>query len=187
MLSKKKYLSEAEQKQLLNYWNQMKRAGGKRNIQRWLLVNVALNTGLRASELTDLEPSDFDFGELPSLLVNTKKGGEGDTVYLSDKLAKNVRWFLKRHCNGNQYLFTSETGKKQTPTGLWYLWKTSLKKAGLPHFPLHASRHSFAVNLMRKSKNIRLVQIQLRHRSISSTQIYADVMPDEIAETMNQL
>ena len=187
MLHKSKYLSEAEQKQLLNFWNSMKKAGGKRNICRWLLVNVAIGSGLRASELTDIKPEHFLFGEFPSLRVNTRKGGDGNTVYISNRLAKDLRWYLRNHNNGNQYLFTSETGRKQTNAGLWNLWQTALKKAGLPHFPLHASRHSFACNIYRKSKDIVMTQKQLRHKSISSTQIYADVSVEQISETMNNL
>ena len=187
MLDKKKYLSEKEQKQLFGYWNQMKKLGGKRNINRWLLVNVALGTGCRSSELCDIEPNDIDFGEYPSISVKTKKGGERSIVYISNKLASDLKWYFKHNQSVSKYLFTTERANKQTPTGLWSIWRNCLKRSGLPHYKLHSTRHTFATNIYRQSKDLRLTQKQLRHKSINSTMVYADVSVEDIRSVMNMV
>ena len=107
MLEKQKFLSQGEKKQLLSYWNSMRKVGGRRNIQRWLLINVALGTGCRVSELCDLEPNDIDFGEFPNVNIMTKKGGDRNTVYISNKLASDLKWYLKHHHRG-KYLFCTD-------------------------------------------------------------------------------
>jgi integrase/recombinase XerD len=47
---------------------------------------------------------------------------------------------------------------------------------------VHSLRHSYAVALYKREKDLRTVQKQLRHVSLQSTVIYADVTKDEIAE-----
>jgi integrase/recombinase XerD len=45
----------------------------------------------------------------------------------------------------------------------------------------HALRHSYGVELYSREKDLRAVQKQLRHISIQSTLIYADVTDENIA------
>ena len=49
----------------------------------------------------------------------------------------------------------------------------------------HAFRHSYAIHLLRKTKNIRYVQKQLGHSSLATTQIYLQFM--EFEEEKNKL
>ena len=51
----------------------------------------------------------------------------------------------------------------------------------------HALRHSYGVELYRKERDLRTVQKQLRHVSIQSTTIYADVTDEEIADQVKGL
>jgi site-specific recombinase XerD len=50
---------------------------------------------------------------------------------------------------------------------VWQEWKPVNKK-------LHSLRHTFAMNLYKKSKDLRLVQTAMGHRSINSTMIYQE-------------
>ncbi len=47
---------------------------------------------------------------------------------------------------------------------------------------VHALRHSYAVELYRKKNNLRAVQKQLGHVSVTSTQVYADVSVEDLQE-----
>ncbi|MBX3022323.1 MAG: site-specific integrase [Bdellovibrionales bacterium] len=42
------------------------------------------------------------------------------------------------------------------------------------HKKLHALRHTFAIRLYKKTKDLRLVQVALGHRNITNTMVYAD-------------
>ena len=62
--------------------------------------------------------------------------------------------------------------------------KKYLKAIGLyePGKAAHALRHSYAVALYRRKRDLRAVQKQLGHASIQTTQIYADVTREDIQE-----
>jgi site-specific recombinase XerD len=49
----------------------------------------------------------------------------------------------------------------------------------------HALRHACAVELLRRTKNLRAVQQHLRHREIQITTVYATLMPDERSEAVS--
>lgn len=57
----------------------------------------------------------------------------------------------------------------------------------LVNFQLSQSRHSYAVELYSKGKDLRAVQKQLRHASIQSTIVYADVTDETIGEQLKGL
>jgi len=50
---------------------------------------------------------------------------------------------------------------------IWEMYRPTHKK-------LHSLRHTFAIELYKKTKDIRLVQFALGHRNITNTMIYAD-------------
>ena len=52
---------------------------------------------------------------------------------------------------------------------------------------VHSLRHSYAVALYRKERDLRCVQKQLGHSSIQSTQIYADVLDEDIRSQLEGL
>ena len=48
-------------------------------------------------------------------------------------------------------------------------------------------RHTFATELLRESKNIRLVQKALGHSSLSTTMIYTHIVDDDFEQAMKAL
>jgi site-specific recombinase XerD len=46
----------------------------------------------------------------------------------------------------------------------------------------HALRHACAVELLRRTKNLRAVQKHLRHADIGTTTIHARLLPQELQE-----
>ena len=65
-----------------------------------------------------------------------------------------------------------------------YLKKLNLYERGKS---VHALLHSYAVELYSKEKDLRVVQKQLRHISIQSTLVYADVTDETISEQIKGL
>ena len=48
----------------------------------------------------------------------------------------------------------------------------------------HTFRHTFATDLLKETKNIRLVQKALGHADISTTQIYTHIVDTELEKAM---
>ena len=63
--------------------------------------------------------------------------------------------------------------------------KRKAKKAGIDKdIHPHTLRHSFATDLYRESKNLRLVQKALGHSSISATEVYTHIIDEELEKEM---
>ena len=67
-------------------------------------------------------------------------------------------------------------------------FKKATENVRLPdHYSIHSCRHTFATYLLANTKNLRLVQKQLRHSSPSVTAVYADVTPEDMSEAMERI
>ncbi len=64
--------------------------------------------------------------------------------------------------------------------------KKALHRAGAP-ITMHQLRHYFATELLRRTGNMELVRRLMRHKSMTSTQIYTLVRFDELAAAVDQL
>ena len=60
--------------------------------------------------------------------------------------------------------------------------------AGVTNHSVHHCRHTYASELLRSSgANLRLVQKQLGHSKITTTQVYADVFDEEMDKAVENL
>jgi len=68
-------------------------------------------------------------------------------------------------------------------------WKGGRNKAILTVFLncVHSLRHSFASDLLRKTRNIIIVQQALGHSSVATTQVYCHLNNDELVNAMREL
>ncbi len=154
---------------------------------RYMLVDLALYSGLRVAEICDLKHGDISHGVDPYIMVNNGKGSKKRVVYIDLPLAKHIRKFesykkrtLKQPIGQNDYLFPGRNGSKSPTITLQKSFKVAIDAAGLPdHYSIHACRHTFATFLLRDTGNLRYVQKQLGHSNSSMTAIYADILPEE--------
>ena len=73
--------------------------------------------------------------------------------------------------------------------GLQRIWKASIKRAGLPkELSIHSAKHTIAVHLLKKTKNLRQVQKRLGHASPDTTaNMYADISFEDMQNGLNGL
>ncbi|HDL86294.1 MAG TPA: hypothetical protein ENH11_08245 [Candidatus Acetothermia bacterium] len=171
---------------------------GRRNpIRDWAILHVALDSGLRVSEICDLRVRDviLDNGN-SSLIVRNGKGNKKRGVKIGKALRDHLEEFIiwKEENDesrvGRAPLFvSSRSGKALTRTAVYRIFKANASVVGIPQrFSIHSCRHTYASLLYRASKyNIRLVQKQLGHSSIQTTQIYADVLSNDAAVAVDNL
>ncbi len=66
--------------------------------------------------------------------------------------------------------------------------KRYAKKAGInKDISPHTLRHTFATDLLRGTKNIRLVQKALGHSDISTTMVYTHIVDEELEGALKNL
>ena len=153
------------------------------------IIELALGSGLRVSELAALKIEDIDLKRGGNtLIVRHGKGDKLRQVKFSSSLKTLIQEYLDYRTSDSPYLFVSERQDHMFPTAIQKVFKKWAKKAGLPaRYSIHSCRHYYASALLRVSKNLRLVQQQLGHSNPSTTTVYAFALDEEITEAVEKL
>ena len=153
------------------------------------IIELALGTGLRVSEIGALKLEDIDLKRGGnSLIVRHGKGDKQRVVKFSSSLKTTIQEYLDYRASDSEYLFPSQRQDHMFPTAIQKVFKKWAKKAGLPaRYSIHSCRHYYASALLRVSKNLRLVQQQLGHGSPQTTTVYAFAQDEEITEAVEKL
>ena len=179
-------LDEDEQKRLLDQFN-LRYITPHRNRT---IIMLLLNTGLRLAEMTNLKWSDINLTS-GQVKVVEGKGLKDRIVYIDNNMLEELRSWRERQLEvwgSTPYVFTTRTLKLLDGKYVWNMIKTYKDKAGIDKkITTHSLRHTFATDLLRDSKNIRIVQKALGHSDISTTQVYTHIVDDELEDAMKKL
>lgn len=126
-----------------------------------LAIGLALKTGGRAQEILNIRKSDLNPIE-ESVFIQGLKGSNDREIPLPSSFFKK----LMKYSQGldGEMLFPITYNRFRQ---IWDLYRPVPKK-------LHSLRHTFAIQLYKKTKDIRLVQVALGHRNVMNTMVYAD-------------
>ena len=168
-------LSEEEIDALLEAPDMAKPSG----IRDRAMLEVMYSSGLRVSELVNLQLKNVDFAR--GIITLYGKGdkqrsvpiGEFALEYLN-KYIKEVR--AKSHYSSSRYIFINRSGK---PLSRVYFFKQVKHYAEVAEIDKeispHTLRHCFATHLLEHGAELRAVQEILGHSNIATTQIYTHV------------
>jgi len=131
-----KFLTDEESKKLRRMCEEAaiisKSKGNQMAVRNRLIIEMALGTGLRVSELANLKIDDIHIRKgQNSLTVNNGKGGKHRVVGFNNKLKTLIQEYLDYRKSMSSYLFASERGEKMTRFGVGRVFKTMAAKAGL--------------------------------------------------------
>lgn len=138
-----------------------------KDLRNVLLLELALRTGARAQEILNIKPIDLDEHEETVLIIGLK-GSSDREIPLPSPLFK--RLFAYASQVKSERIFTISYSRFRA---VWLLYRPVHKK-------LHCLRHTFAIRLYRKTKDLRLVQTALGHRNISNTMVYAEYVYSQV-------
>ena len=194
ILTPDKFLTPEETKQLRKTCQEgatiAKTKGIQAPVRDALIIELALGSGLRVSEMANLKVEDLYLKRgQSSIHVKDGKGGKDRVVDIGANLKKHIAEFLDYRAINSPYLFPSERGERMTRSGIQQVFKKWAKRARISaHYSIHSLRHTYATNLYKASGyNLRLVQKQLGHSSPTVTQVYADVMDTDVEEALRNL
>ncbi|MBU0630188.1 MAG: site-specific tyrosine recombinase XerD [Candidatus Margulisbacteria bacterium] len=154
------------------------------------LLELLYATGMRASELTDLNLDDINLEV--SFIRCLGKGGKERVVPVGKAALRAIRDYLEKGRpqfpqKEKEPLFLDKNGHRLTRQGLWLIIKKYVKKLGIRgKTSPHTLRHSFATHLLEKGADLRSVQEMLGHSDISTTQIYTSVSRERLKKMYNQ-
>jgi integrase/recombinase XerC len=137
------------------------------------MFELFYSSGLRLSELVNLNPTDIDNGEVRV----TGKGNKTRLIPVGTKaLAAIKAWEHKRKDvikADETALFIGKNGKRISPRMVQLQVKKWAVLQGIEaNMHPHVLRHSFASHMLQASQDLRAVQEMLGHASIASTQVY---------------
>ncbi|MCI6002358.1 MAG: tyrosine recombinase [Tenericutes bacterium] len=146
------------------------------------MLELMYATGLRVSELVNLELNDVDT-EL-EIVRCTGKGNKERIVPIGDVASKWVRIYrdnyrpslIKNKGNKNNYLFLNNHGKAISRSGFFKILRDIAYKKGINKtISPHTLRHSFASHMLNNGADLRSIQEMLGHADISTTGIYLHI------------
>ena len=182
-INRTKYLSSIEVGRLIAA---TKARTTKTGVRAWMVVDFALSTGLRVSEmLIRIEDIDFNRQFIHVHRLKKRNGDGEDILAIGMDLADHLRRYIGDRTQG--HLFIGQRGPL-TAQGLQRIWRRAIELAGLQSYSIHSARHTIAVHLLKKTGNLRQVQKQLGHASPATTaNIYADVSFEDMQEGVTGL
>jgi integrase/recombinase XerD len=152
-----------------------------------LILELLYASGLRVSELTDLELRSFDLEER-LVLVRGKGNKERLVPFGSAALSALRAWLLTGRPSllrdrSLPWLFLNTHGRKLSRQAVHAVVRTAGERAGLAReIGPHTLRHTFATHLLAGGCDLRMLQEMLGHASVATTQIYTHVSADHLRE-----
>jgi site-specific recombinase XerD len=156
-----------------------RRPTGRRDIA---IILVLLDSGLRASELCDLEMRDYN-GDTGRLHVRHGKGDKARAVYLGARAQQALwRYLADRPVrNAASPLFATRTARPLNRTNLLHHLQRIGRNAGVDHVHPHRFRHTFAVQFLRNGGNVFELQRILGHERLDTVRVYLALAEVDIA------
>ncbi|MFW6281414.1 MAG: site-specific tyrosine recombinase/integron integrase [bacterium] len=162
------------------YIDTIKNEGGINEKRDLAIVKLFLYSGLRLSELVNLNITEIDFDDYSIKFYG--KGNKQRYVPLHKDVVQAIKDYIPerneiqpKNDEAEKALFLSRHGKRISPRTIQLFVKKYAKKANLKRadkITPHKLRHTFASILYNKTKDLRIVQDLLGHEDISTTQIY---------------
>ena len=157
------------------------------------MLEVLYSSGIRVSELVELEMSDLDLQE-GVLRVRGKGRKDRLTPIGSQAINALKRYFDMRatdpKMNNSPHasrVFLNKHGEALSTRSVRRKLDKYLVSAGLdPGISPHTLRHSFATHLLNNGADLRSVQELLGHQSLSTTQIYTHLTTSRMKEVYDQ-
>ncbi len=156
-LNKNKYLLNPEAERLRQILSDYQDSDPRNSF----LLSLGLRTGARAQELLNIQKADLNSYD-QSIFIRGIKGSNDREIPLQSHFFEAFQRFAE-----------SQPGTRIFDIGyqrlyqIWEFYRPVPKK-------FHSLRHTFAIELYQKTKDLRLVQVALGHRNITNTMIYAD-------------
>jgi site-specific recombinase XerD len=152
------------------------------------IAMVMYGAGLRVSEALALEVSDID-GARGVLRIRHGKGNVAREAKLSRGLYAWLRQYWAEERPHRPFLFASyRTGRPPTRATVCRAFELAAEQAGIKkHMATHVLRHSFSTHLLEAGVDLRVVQVLLGHKSITTTARYTRVAAPVVQRTPSPL
>ena len=157
------------------------------------ILETIYSTGVRVSELVDLNGDDID--TLNQTIHVRGKGKKERVVPISPTALTAIQRYVQMRAadpvlaaRDPQALFVNKHGQRLSTRSVRRKLDKYLTLAGIDPTKVspHTLRHSFATHMLNNGADLRSVQELLGHQSISTTQIYTHLTTGRLKEAYDQ-
>jgi integrase/recombinase XerD len=178
---KKDYLSGDQLNKFLDSFDRMK----INELRDYAISMLMVNNGLRRSEVVNLNVSDLEIvHDKPGLWIRGKGRDEKQFVMITDTSVNAINDYLsmRKYVQDDSPMFTSHFNRRVSPTTMSVNIKKYLVRIGLDNkmYSCHSLRHTAACLLVEQDFDMHQIQLFMRHKSLSTTQIYTRVVDEKI-------
>lgn len=154
----------------------------------WLreLTVVALNSGLRLSEILTLTWKGVDLFRR-TVTVLRSKNGEKRTIPINETLFDILKAKSKIRSIQTDLVFPNRQCRLLDKCKVSKAFRIATKEVGIQDFKFHDLRHSFATRLVQGGIDLYRVQTLLGHKSPLMSQRYAHHCPESLREGVGLL
>jgi integrase/recombinase XerD len=146
------------------------------------MFEVLYCSGVRVSELVGLNIGDIDMTKKIIRCVGKGKKlrilpiSESALTALEEYLDNAYSQLVMEKQSPERTLFVNHRGGRLTRQGFWLILKQYADELGVADLTPHMLRHSFAAHMITSGVDLRRVQTLLGHASLSTTQIYSQMI-----------
>ncbi len=156
------------------------------------IITMMLDTGLRCSEICNLDLDDVDLEDLSALVIGGK--GEKDRTVLFTNATldaldawRPIRNARLKNCvreEDMRSLFFSSRSRRLNPRSVQKLLDRIADASDIPRTRLspHVLRHSFATGLLERGADLVTIQRLLGHANISTKRVYLEIGDQTLRE-----
>lgn len=144
-----------------------------------LIMSVMYEAGLRINEVADMKIEHIRGNTIHVI----GKGGKHRICYVTPKLSKELHSWMGENGWTEGYIFRpimhgrGDSGYSHTDTIRQRIKHHFQRIAGVEMHP-HLLRHAFALRLLKKGCNVRIIQKLLGHTRLETTMVYLDISND---------
>jgi integrase/recombinase XerD len=150
-----------------------------KSIRDKAMLELLYGTGIRVSELINLDLEDIDINKG---LIRCRSSNKERTMEVNSRILSCLKLYLDAsrdqlvRDNKEKALFLNYHGRRMTRQGFWKIVKLYTKDAGIEKdITPHTLRHSFAIHFLDAGMDIHALQQMLGHSDISTTQMYTQL------------
>jgi integrase len=153
---------------------------------RVAIILLSQTGGRTYSEGFSLRWDQVDFeNKIIRLENNVKTPGSAEPVPLSEYACEVLWAWKKEQGSTSPYIFPSPVRPDRSISTVKTAWRNTLKRAGVPHFPIYNLRHVFCTRLSGVAPDA-VVQRAMRHTSPETKRRYQLGMAEQVREAVEK-
>lgn len=163
-------ISENELKRIIGYVSSLDVNSGN-NLMYQTVIYLLINTGIRLTELYNIERRNVNGEQLEILLTKTKNGKDR-IVYFRPIIKETINLMLAEK-HDHKFLVHNRLKNRQVNySDINYLFKMIKDKLVIKKLHPHMFRHTFATKLLQVGVDVKTVMDFMGHNNLATTQRY---------------